>query len=140
MVLVMLAIQAADLSDSAYFSDFIGGSGAERDPFLKPPFNVRSETEQNNSNYLLATSGGFIQAFLYGLSGLRLEEQGLTPEFAPTLPSDLSYVTLANIAFRGKRFDVSISRLPSGQVVRRMIARSSVHQGVRDRVGGILDR
>jgi protein-glucosylgalactosylhydroxylysine glucosidase len=73
------------------------------------------------------TSGGFIEAFLYGLSGLRIEEQGLVPEFAPTLPRELSNLKLVNIAFRGQLFDVSISRLPSRQVVRRMTARGSIH-------------
>jgi trehalose/maltose hydrolase-like predicted phosphorylase len=127
MVLLMLAIQAADVGDSEYFSDFIGGSGRNGDPFLKPPFNVRSETPQNDSTYLLASSGGFIQAFVYGLTGLRIEESGLAAKFAPTLPKTLSYLRLENLRFRGKTLDVLISRLPSGRIVRRMRPEAAVH-------------
>jgi hypothetical protein len=120
MVLVMLAIQAADVGDVNYFDDFVGGRGGAADPFLKPPFNVRSETPQNDSIYLLATSGGFIQAFLFGLSGLRLGEQGLMGRYRPALPRQMTSLTLVNLAFRGKTFDVAISRLPSGEVVRQI--------------------
>jgi protein-glucosylgalactosylhydroxylysine glucosidase len=120
MVLLMLAIQAANVGEPDYFSAFIGGSERSDDPFLKPPFNVRSETPQNDSTYLLASSGGFIQAFVYGLTGLRVEEAGLVEKFAPTLPKSLSYLKLVNLEFRGKALDVVISRLPSGRVVRRV--------------------
>jgi hypothetical protein len=124
MILIMLGIQAAGIGRSGDFSDFIGAQGSGRDSFLKPPFNVRSETPQNNSNHLLATSGGFIQAFLYGLTGLRLEERGLVEEFPATLPANLAYLKVLNLAFRGQRLDVSIVRLPSGRVVREMIAKA----------------
>ena len=127
MVLLMLAIQAANVGESGYFSDLIGGSGRDNDPFLKPPFNVRSETPQNDSTYLLASSGGFIQAFVYGLTGLRIEETGLVEKFAPTLPKSLSYLRLVNLMFRGKALDVVISRLPSGRVVRRVTVKSAGH-------------
>ncbi len=127
MILIMLAIQAADIGKSAAFSDFIGAAVSGQDPFLKPPFNVRSETPQNNSNYLLATSGGFIQAFLFGLTGLRIEERGLVQAFPPTLPTNLKYLRLVNIAFRGQMIDVSITRLPSGRVVRQMTVKTRYH-------------
>ncbi|MDP8986140.1 MAG: glycoside hydrolase family 65 protein [Pseudomonadota bacterium] len=118
MVLVMLAIQAAAAGDTRYFSDLIVGRGGTRDPFLKPPFNVRSETPQNDSVYLLATSGGFIQSLVFGLSGLRIAEQGLVARFPPSLPQQLRYLELRNIAFRGKTLQVGVRRLPSGRVVR----------------------
>jgi len=123
MVLVMLAIQAADAGDARYFSDFIGGRGGASDPFLKQPFNVRSETPQNDSIYLLASSGGFIQGFLFGLSGLRIEEQGLVARFPASLPQRLTYLKLRHIAFRGRTVDVMISRQPSGRVVRKVTGR-----------------
>ena len=125
MVLVMLAIQAADVGDANYFNDFVGGRGGATDPFLKPPFNVRSETPQNDSIYLLATSGGFLQAFLFGLSGLRIESHGLAERYRPTLPRQMTSLKLVNVAFRGKAVDVTISRLPSGQVVRQIEERSA---------------
>jgi trehalose/maltose hydrolase-like predicted phosphorylase len=125
MVLVMLAIQAADVGDANYFNDFVGGRGGATDPFLKPPFNARSETPQNDSIYLLATSGGFIQAFLFGLSGLRIDAYGLAERYRPTLPRQITSLKLTNIAFRGRAVDVAISRLPSGQVVRRIEERNN---------------
>jgi trehalose/maltose hydrolase-like predicted phosphorylase len=125
MVLVMLAIQAADVGDANYFNDFVGGRGGATDPFLKPPFNVRSETPQNDSIYLLATSGGFLQAFLFGLSGLRIDAYGLAERYRPTLPRQITSLKLVNVAFRGKAVDVAISRLPSGQVVRQIEERHS---------------
>jgi trehalose/maltose hydrolase-like predicted phosphorylase len=124
MVLVMLAIQAANVGDANYFDDFVGGRGGAADPFLKPPFNVRSETPQNDSIYLLATSGGFVQAFLFGLSGLRIESHGLAERYRPTLPRQMTSLKLVNVAFRGKAVDVTISRLPSGQVVRQIEERT----------------
>jgi trehalose/maltose hydrolase-like predicted phosphorylase len=127
MVLLMLAIQAANVGESGYFSDFIGGSERDNDPFLKPPFNVRSETPQNDSTYLLASSGGFVQAFVYGLTGLRIEEAGLVEKFAPTLPKSLSYLRLVNLEFRGQALDVVITRLPSGRVVRHVIFKAAEH-------------
>ena len=124
MVLVMLAIQAAEAGDVNYFSDFIGARDYANDPFLKPPFNVRSETPQNDSVYLLATSGGFIQAFVFGLSGLRIEEQGLVGKFPPILPQNLEFLKLRNIAIRGRTVDVVITRLPSGRVIREITGRN----------------
>jgi hypothetical protein len=124
MVLVMLAIQAANVGDANFIDDFVGGRGGAADPFLKPPFNVRSETPQNDSVYLLATSGGFIQAFLFGLTGLRIDEHGLAERYRPTLPRQITSLKLLNIAFRGRAVDVTISRLPSGQVMRQVQERS----------------
>jgi protein-glucosylgalactosylhydroxylysine glucosidase len=125
MILLMLAIQAANVGETAYFSDFIGGSERDNDPFLKPPFNVRSETPQNESTYLLASSGGFVQAFVYGLTGLRMEESGLVEKFPPTLPPTLSYLKLVNLQFRGKSLDVVLTRQPSGRVLRRVTFKST---------------
>lgn len=126
MVLLMLAIQAADVGETEYFSDFLGGGGSDRDPFLKAPFNVRSETPQNDSTYLLASSGAFLQAFVYGLTGLRLEESGLVAKFSPTLPRTVSYLRLVNLRFRGRALDVSISRLPSGRIVRQLVFKDAL--------------
>ena len=84
------------------------------------PFNVRSETPQNDSIYLLASSGGFIQAFVFGLSGLRIEESGLVERFPAVLPRNLQRLELRHIAIRGRTVDVVIRRLPSGIVIREV--------------------
>ena len=84
--------------------------------FVKPPFNVRSETVANNAGYILSTSAGFVQSFVYGLTGLRIEDQGLTAAYPPVLPDAWKSLTLKNITFRGQHFDIVVERDASGQV------------------------
>jgi len=82
---------------------------------------------QNDSTYLLASSGGFIQAFVYGLTGLRIEEKRFGREIRADAPKSLSYLRLVNLQFRGKAVDVVISRLPSGRVVRERDLQAAGH-------------
>lgn len=113
MMLVMLAIHAAELGDAA---------GARRwllhdqDKFLKPPFNVRSETPHNNCTHILATGGGFLQNFLYGFTGLRIEAGGLVPKYAPVLPAEFKQITLRGVTVRGVRSDYVVARDAAGDV------------------------
>jgi hypothetical protein len=64
---------------------------------------------------------------LYGVTGLRIEQDGLVPQFAPTLPKELTYLKLVNIMVRGQAFDVSISWSSSGRVVRQVTAKTASH-------------
>ncbi len=90
--------------------------------FLKPPFNVRSETALNNTTYILATSSGFLQDFLYGFTGLRFTEQGLNPVYAPVLPPSWKSITIRGIYVSGGRYDFALSRNASGAVSMRKMA------------------
>src|SRR3984957_13552646 len=83
---------------------------------IKPPFNVRTETASNNTGYFITASGGFVQTLLYGLSGLRLQEKGLTEAYAPVLPPEWKSMVLKNITFRGQRYDVTVDRDAGGRV------------------------
>ena len=114
MMMVMLSVAAAELGDAK-----AAGYWIERNlvGFLKPPFNVRTETVANNAGYLLATSAGFVQSFVYGLSGLRIDDKGLDPAYAPVLPPGWRAVTLKRISFRGKHYDITLARDASGKVV-----------------------
>ena len=114
MMMVMLAVAAAELGDAK-----AAGYWIERNlvGFLKPPFNVRTETVANNAGYLLATSAGFVQSFVYGLSGLRIDDKGLDPAYPPVLPPTWKSVTLKHLSFRGKRYDITLARDASGKVV-----------------------
>ena len=89
--------------------NFTGGT-------LKPPFNVRTETSDNNTGYFLTGSGGFIQSLVYGFSGLRIREQGLLEAFAPVLPPAWNALTLRNLRWRGQRMDIRIARDGAGAV------------------------
>lgn len=111
MMMVMLTVGAAELGDPATVAYWIDRNLTG---FLKPPFNVRTETVTNNAGYLLSSSGGFVQSFLYGLSGLRINDNGLDAEYAPILPTGWTSVTLKDISFRGKQYDVSIRRGADG--------------------------
>ena len=83
---------------------------------IQPPFNVRTETANNNTGYFITASGGFLQNLLYGFSGLRIEEKGLAEAYAPVLPSEWKSMTLEDIAFRGQHYDITIDRDASGRV------------------------
>jgi trehalose/maltose hydrolase-like predicted phosphorylase len=83
---------------------------------IKPPFNVRTETANNNTGYFLTASGGFVQTLLYGLSGLRIQEKGLIEAYAPVLPPEWKSMTLKNITLRGQRYDMTVDRDASGRV------------------------
>jgi trehalose/maltose hydrolase-like predicted phosphorylase len=113
MLMVMLAVHAAEIGDGAAAGRWIARNLTG---FLKPPFNVRSETEANNAGYILSTSAGFLQSMIYGLTGLRMREQGLVPAFAPVLPPQWKSLTLRNVAFRGERFDIAVERDAKGTV------------------------
>ncbi|TLY76927.1 MAG: glycoside hydrolase family 65 protein, partial [Gammaproteobacteria bacterium] len=84
--------------------------------FLKSPFNVRSETAANNAGYILSTSAGFVQSFVYGLTGLRIDDKGLSAAYRPVLPDAWKSLTLKKIAFRGQRYDIVVNRDASGKV------------------------
>ena len=113
MVPVMLGIEAAELGDGAtaykWMKFSMGG-------FLKPPFNMRSETAKNNAIYNLSISAGFLENFLYGFTGLRFTDQGLTPVYPPVLPPGWKRVTVKGIDLHQQRFDFIVSRDEAGRV------------------------
>lgn len=83
---------------------------------IKTPFNVRTETSTNNAGYFVTASGGYLQTLIYGFGGLRIAEQGLREAYAPVLPADWKSMTMKNISYRGRRYDIVVARDPSGRV------------------------
>jgi len=120
MMMVMLAVGASELGDAKSASDWI-----ERNlvGFLKPPFNVRTETVANNAGYILATSAGFLQSMVYGLTGLRIDDKGLDAAYAPTLPPNWKSLTLKRVNFQGKQYDITVERNTQGKatLVRKVL-------------------
>jgi len=108
----MLATAAAEVGDGKTAGEWLQRNLVG---FLKPPYNVRSETASNNAGYILATSAGFVQSLVYGLSGLRIDDNGLTEAYAPALPPTWKSLTLKHITFRGKRYDITIDRDANGK-------------------------
>jgi trehalose/maltose hydrolase-like predicted phosphorylase len=120
MMMVMLAVGSAELGDAQGAGRWIARNLVG---FLKPPFNVRTETAANNAGYILATSAGFLQSLEYGLTGLRIDDQGLDEAYAPVLPPAWRSLTLKGVHFRGKRYDVTVQRDAAGKakLVRRAL-------------------
>ena len=81
---------------------------------LKSPFNVRTETADNNVGPFLTGTGGYLQTLIYGLTGLRIRETGLVPAYAPALPRGWRSLTLRDITFRGRLMTVRVTRGPGG--------------------------
>ena len=99
-----------DADATAWFAtNFTGGT-------FKPPFNVRTETSDNNVGYFLTGSGGYLQSLIYGFSGLRIRESGLVEAYAPVLPASWHSLTLRNLTFRGQHMDIRIERDAAGVV------------------------
>ncbi|HVX04102.1 MAG TPA: glycosyl hydrolase family 65 protein [Rhodanobacteraceae bacterium] len=113
MGLAPLTIAAATTGEAAdatrWLADNIDAA------MLKAPFNVRTETPDNNTGYFLTGSAGFVQSLVYGLTGLRIEDAGLVQAYPPVLPSGWKSLTLTNVTFRGRRFDITIDRDASGK-------------------------
>jgi protein-glucosylgalactosylhydroxylysine glucosidase len=112
MMMVMLAVGASELGDPKSAGDWIQRNLVG---FLKPPFNVRTETVANNAGYILATSAGFVQSMVYGLTGLRIDDKELDTAYAPQLPPSWKSLTLRHISFRGKLYDITVERDASGK-------------------------
>lgn len=112
MMMVMLAVGASELGDAKTVGGWI-----ERNlvGFLKPPFNVRTETVANNAGYILATSSGFLQSMIYGLTGLRIDDKGLDAAYAPVLPPNWKSLTLKRVNFQGKQYDITVERDAQGK-------------------------
>jgi trehalose/maltose hydrolase-like predicted phosphorylase len=97
-------VVAAEIGDQAVIDDCLRRSYG---PYLKPPFDVLNEGTRGESvNFLTGT--GLLQQFIYGYTGLRLSEEGVTEKFKPVLPSSIKKLTLRNITIRGKKFDAVV--------------------------------
>ncbi|HET9819333.1 MAG TPA: glycoside hydrolase family 65 protein [Rhodanobacteraceae bacterium] len=113
MGLAPLTVAAATLGDSAEATRWLKGNIGKA--MLKAPFNVRTETSGNNTGYFLTGSAGFIQSLVYGLSGLRMEKAGLVEAYPPVLPAKWKSLTLKNVIFRGKHYDIVVERAADGK-------------------------
>jgi hypothetical protein len=113
MGLAPLTIAAAALGNETGATRWLKAN-ITRD-MLKAPFNVRTETADNNTGYFLTGSAGFVQSLVYGLTGLRIEPSGLVQAYPPVLPSKWKSLTVTNVTFRGKHFDITVDRDASGK-------------------------
>jgi len=108
------SIAAAAVGDSDLAVEWLQSNFTSN--LIRPPFDVRVETASNLSGYFITSSGGFVQNLVYGFSGLRLQEKGLTAAYGPVLPPAWKSMILKDIAFRGQHFDITVDRDARGQV------------------------
>lgn len=83
---------------------------------LKAPYDACTETADNEVGPFLTGSGSYLQSLMFGLTGLRLREAGLVQAYSPALPPGWRSLTLRNVAFRGRRWTIRITRDPTGAV------------------------
>src|SRR6202012_5391297 len=69
------------------------------EPFIKDPFDQFSETREGGAFTFMTGIGGFLQEFLYGYSGLRLE--GAAVRVDPSLPAQIGAVALHRLRWHG---------------------------------------
>ncbi|UGB44471.1 glycoside hydrolase family 65 protein [Frateuria edaphi] len=114
MGLAPLAIYAATLGDAAganaWFQRNLHAG------VMQPPFNVRTETPNNNTGYFITAAGGLLQTIEYGFTGLRLQPGGLVAAYPPVLPPTWHAFTLTHVALRGAYYDITVSRDRNGRV------------------------
>lgn len=111
MPLAVAADEAADPAAAGKWLELYVTGGT-----LKPPFNVRTETADNNVGPFLTGTGGFLQTLIYGLTGLRVREAGLAAAYPPALPGGWRSLTLRHVTFRGRVLTLRLTRGRGGIV------------------------
>ena len=76
--------------------------------YLRGPFRMLAETPNNDAVNFLTGAGGFLQQVIYGYSGLRLGDDGVSRAFPPLLPSAITRLELRGFSLRGKRYDIVV--------------------------------
>ena len=115
MGLAPMAIYAATLGDAAAAAAWFERNRTAG--VLQPPFNVRTETPNNNTGYFVTAAGGLLQTIEYGFTGLRLQSGGLVQAYAPVLPPAWQSFTMTHVALRGAYYDITVSRGRDGRAV-----------------------
>jgi trehalose/maltose hydrolase-like predicted phosphorylase len=78
------------------------------DPFMRPPYEQFSEARTGGAFTFTTGAGGFLQGFLYGYSGWRWRPDGVHVD--PSLPPQLTGVTLNAVRWHGRTIRVAIAR------------------------------
>jgi len=86
--------------------------------YLKPPFNVLSETHQNKSVNFLTGAGSFLQQIIFGYTGLRITDAGIVKKYPPMLPKQIKKLVLQNFTLNNKKYDIIIENGKIDMVLR----------------------
>jgi len=87
------------------------------EPYIRDVFHQFSETRTGGAFTFMTGIGGFLQEFLYGYSGMRLERSAV--RLAPALSGPLTSVTLRNLRWHGRTFTLAVHRDRATVTLRR---------------------
>ncbi len=107
MTATLFPVVAAELGDRQLFDRIIPKTYQGH---LRPPYNVLAETPSNHATNFVTGAGGFLQQVVFGYTGLRLTEDGLTKKFAPMLPAGIKSLNLKNFQVRNKNFNFEVKQ------------------------------
>jgi trehalose/maltose hydrolase-like predicted phosphorylase len=99
-------------------------------PFLTAPFDQWYESRNGGAFNFATGQGGYLQVFLYGLTGLRWGTDAVTVD--PFLPTQLPGVDITGVKWHGSTFDISV-----GQQSTTLTLRSGAPVAVRDGSGTV---
>ena len=77
--------------------------------YAKPPFYAMTETPDNNRTVFLTAEGAFLQQIIFGFTGLRFTNDGLTKKYKPLLPPSWQSLELRFIKIRGKSYNFRVT-------------------------------
>lgn len=86
--------------------------------YLKPPFNVLSETHENKSVNFLTGAGSFLQQVIFGYTGLRITDKGIEEKYRPMLPKSVRKLTLKNFSINNYRCDIIVENNTLKKIIR----------------------
>lgn len=105
MTVTLYAVLAAELGDRALMDELVPQSWRG---YVHPPFDVLSETPDNDAYNFITGAGGFLHQVLFGWTGLRLTDDGLEALHPPMLPSGVRRLELRNLTVRGGQVDAIV--------------------------------
>ncbi|HUF12264.1 MAG TPA: hypothetical protein VMN78_04120 [Longimicrobiales bacterium] len=105
MTTTLYAVLAAELGDRALMDELVPQSWQG---YVHPPFDVLSETPDNDAYNFITGAGGFLHQVLFGWTGLRLGDEGLEAVYPPLLPSGVQRLELRNLSVHGRQVDVVV--------------------------------
>lgn len=105
MTVTLYGVVGAELGMQALVDSLLPAS---YQGYLRPPFNALSETPKNDAVNFITGAGGFLQQLVFGYTGLRFRDGGLTPVFHPVLPSGIRRLELRHVATRTGVVDIIV--------------------------------
>jgi len=107
MTATLYPVVAAELRDRALMDTLLPQTYRR---YLRGPFHILAETPRNDAVNFVTGAGGFLQQVIYGYTGLRLDNKGVTRAFAPILPSSITRLELRGFAIRGMCYDIVVEK------------------------------